>query len=97
MKAKRAWRGMHWPSLFLMLGLCMFGVMVIYSATHTSEAADLRNAAIQQAAWVGLGLICFFVFAMAKTKKQMSPNPTHAACWMAALRKSAASLVCVAL
>ena len=65
MKVKRAWRGMHWPSLLLMLGLCLFGVMVIYSATHTSEAADLRNAATQQAAWVGLGLICFFVFALA--------------------------------
>jgi rod shape determining protein RodA len=41
--------------------LCAFGVMVIYSATHTSESADLRNAAIQQAAWVGLGLVCFFL------------------------------------
>ena len=62
---KRAWRGLHWPSLFLMLGLCTFGVMVIYSATHTSEAADLRNAAIQQSAWIGLGLVCFLVFAFA--------------------------------
>jgi hypothetical protein len=65
MTRKRAWRGLHWPSLFLMLGLCTFGVMVIYSATHTSEAADLRNAAIQQSAWVGLGLVCFLVFAFA--------------------------------
>ena len=65
MRAKRAFRGMHWPSLFLMLGLCLFGVMVIYSATHTSEAVDLRNAATQQAAWVGLGLVLFFVFALA--------------------------------
>jgi rod shape determining protein RodA len=48
-----------------MLGLCTFGVMVIYSATHTSEAADLRNAAIQQSAWIGLGLVCFLVFAFA--------------------------------
>ena len=48
-----------------MLGLCSFGVMVIYSATHTSEAADLRHAAVQQAAWVGLGLVCFFFFAIA--------------------------------
>jgi rod shape determining protein RodA len=65
MRAKRVFRGMHWPSLFLMLGLCLFGVMVIYSATHTSEAVDLRNAATQQAAWVGLGLVLFFVFALA--------------------------------
>ena len=65
MRTKRALRGMHWPSLMLMLGLCAFGVMVIYSATHTSEAADLRHAAAQQAAWVGLGLACFFYFAFA--------------------------------
>lgn len=57
----RRWRGLHWLSFFLMTGLCAFGVMVIYSATHTSESADLRNAAIQQAAWVGLGLVCFFL------------------------------------
>lgn len=56
----RTWQGLHWPSFWLMLGLCLAGVMVIYSATHTSEVADLRNAAIQQAAWVGLGLLCFF-------------------------------------
>ena len=61
MAQNRRWRGLHWPSLFLMTGLCAFGVMVIYSATHTSESADLRNAAIQQAAWVGLGLVCFFL------------------------------------
>ena len=61
MAQNRKWRGLHWPSLFLMTGLCAFGVMVIYSATHTSESADLRNAAIQQSAWVGLGLVCFFL------------------------------------
>jgi len=61
MAQNRKWRGLHWPSLLLMTGLCAFGVMVIYSATHTSESADLRNAAIQQAAWVGLGLVCFFL------------------------------------
>jgi rod shape determining protein RodA len=61
MAQNRKWRGLHWPSLFLMTGLCAFGVMVIYSATHTSESVDLRNAAIQQAAWVGLGLVCFFL------------------------------------
>ena len=61
MAQNRRWRGLHWPSLFLMTGLCSFGVMVIYSATHTSESADLRNAAVQQAAWVGLGLVCFFL------------------------------------
>ena len=61
MAQNRRWRGLHWPSLFLMTGLCAFGVMVIYSATHTSESTDLRNAAIQQAAWVGLGLVCFFL------------------------------------
>ncbi len=61
MAQNRKWRGLHWPSLFLMTGLCAFGVMVIYSATHTSESTDLRNAAIQQAAWVGLGLVCFFL------------------------------------
>jgi len=60
MAKTRKWRGLHWPSFFLMVGLCTVGIMVIYSATHTSEAADLKNAAVQQAAWVGLGLACFF-------------------------------------
>ena len=46
-----------------MVGLCTIGIMVIYSATHTSEAADLKNAAVQQGAWVGLGLACFFALA----------------------------------
>ena len=63
MAKMRKWRGLHWPSFFLMAGLCTVGIMVIFSATHTSEAADLKNAAVQQAAWVGLGLVCFFALA----------------------------------
>ncbi len=59
----RFWSGFHWPSVFLMLGLCTAGILIIYSATHGSEMADLKNASIQQAAWVGLGLACFFVLA----------------------------------
>ena len=63
MARTRFWSGFHWPSLFLMLGLCTAGILIIYSATHGSEMADLKNASIQQAAWVGLGLACFFVLA----------------------------------
>ncbi|NDF16488.1 MAG: hypothetical protein EB079_00770, partial [Verrucomicrobia bacterium] len=63
MARTRFWSGFHWPSLFLMLGLCTAGILIIYSATHSSEMADLKNASIQQAAWVGLGLACFFVLA----------------------------------
>ena len=63
MAKTRFWSGFHWPSLFLMLGLCTAGILIIYSATHGSEMADLKNASIQQAAWVGLGLACFFVLA----------------------------------
>jgi len=59
----RFWSGFHWPSVFLMLGLCTAGILIIYSATHGTEMADLKNASIQQAAWVGLGLACFFVLA----------------------------------
>ncbi len=61
MSKNRSWKSLHWLSFLIMVGLCTVGIMVIYSATHTSEAADLRNAAIQQAAWVGLGLACFLV------------------------------------
>jgi rod shape determining protein RodA len=46
-----------------MLALCTAGILIIYSATHGTEMADLRNASVQQAAWVGLGLACFFVLA----------------------------------
>jgi rod shape determining protein RodA len=63
MAKTRLWSGFHWPSLLLMLGLCSAGILIIYSATHGSEMADLKNASIQQAAWVGLGLACFFVLA----------------------------------
>lgn len=63
MAKTRFWSGFHWPSLFLMLGLCTAGILIIYSATHGSEMADLKNASVQQAAWVGLGLACFFVLA----------------------------------
>jgi rod shape determining protein RodA len=59
----RFWSGFHWPSVFLMLALCTAGILIIYSATHGTEMADLRNASVQQAAWVGLGLACFFVLA----------------------------------
>ena len=50
MAKTRFWSGFHWPSLFLMLGLCTAGILIIYSATHGSEMADLKNASIQQAA-----------------------------------------------
>ena len=63
MARTRLWFGFHWPSLFIMLGLCVAGILIIYSATHGSEMADLKNASIQQGAWVGLGLICFFALA----------------------------------
>jgi len=63
MARHRVFAGIHWPSLLLMLGLCTAGLLIIYSATHGSEMADLKNAAIQQGAWVGLGLACFFVLA----------------------------------
>ncbi len=59
----RLWSGFHWPSLLLMLGLCTAGILIIYSATHGSEMTDLKNASMQQAAWVGLGFICFFTLA----------------------------------
>ena len=63
MARHRIFSGIHWPSLFLMLGLCTAGILIIYSATHGSEMADLKNAAIQQGAWVGLGLACYFALA----------------------------------
>ena len=59
----RFWYGFHWPSVLLMLGLCTAGILIIFSATRGTELADLRNASIQQAAWVGLGLACFSVLA----------------------------------
>ena len=63
MAKTRLWSGFHWPSLLLMAGLCAAGILIIYSATHGSEQADLKNASVQQGAWVGLGLTCFFVLA----------------------------------
>ena len=63
MAKTRFWSGFHWPSLFIMLGLCAAGILIIYSATRGSEMADLKNASIQQGAWVGLGLVCFFALA----------------------------------
>ena len=52
---------LSWMSLAIMLGLAVFGVFAIYSATYRGE--DLPNAPFYwlQATWIGAGLVVFVV------------------------------------
>lgn len=50
--------------LILMLGLACFSIVLIYSATYTSESAEFRDAYRAQLFWIPLALIGFFVFAL---------------------------------
>ncbi len=47
---------LDWPLILVAVGLAIGGICAIYSATWISERADLREAHIRQAWWVGAGL-----------------------------------------
>ncbi len=50
-----------WSLLIVAVALSAFGIVVVYSATYSSESQDFRNAAFSQSVWLLLGLGAFFI------------------------------------
>ncbi|CAB4244205.1 Rod shape-determining protein rodA [Methylacidimicrobium sp. AP8] len=50
-----------WSLPLVAAALAAFGIVVVYSATYSSESQDFRNAAFSQAAWFLIGMAAFFV------------------------------------
>jgi rod shape determining protein RodA len=57
----RKFLGMNWLIFALMMALALFGVFAIYSATWMSDEGLVQNFWRRQAAWVGIGMVAFFV------------------------------------
>ncbi|MDD4932553.1 MAG: FtsW/RodA/SpoVE family cell cycle protein [Methylacidiphilaceae bacterium] len=50
-----------WSLLVVAMALSAFGIVVVYSATYSSESQDFRNAAFSQSVWLLTGTAVFFV------------------------------------
>lgn len=50
-----------WLLFLIVLGLSLFGIAVVYSATYSSPSAEFRNAPFSQFLWLLIGLVIFFV------------------------------------
>jgi len=50
-----------WSLLVVAMALSVFGIVVVYSATYSSESQDFRNAAFSQTIWLLTGTAVFFV------------------------------------
>lgn len=61
----RKFLGMNWVLLAVMLGLAVFGVVAIYSATYMREDPFVANFWRRQAIWVGIGFATFLVASLA--------------------------------
>lgn len=57
----RKFLGTNWLLFTLMLGLALFGVLAIYSATYMRDDPDVASFWRKQANWVALGTVAFFV------------------------------------
>ncbi|MDD2676360.1 MAG: FtsW/RodA/SpoVE family cell cycle protein [Methylacidiphilaceae bacterium] len=49
-----------WSLLVVAIALSVFGIVVVYSATYSSESQDFRNAAFSQTIWLLTGTAVFF-------------------------------------
>ncbi len=56
----RKFLGMNWVLVLTMIGLLIFGVYSIWSATHMREELALSTAWDKQVKWIAIGLIVFF-------------------------------------
>ncbi|OGS36486.1 MAG: rod shape-determining protein RodA [Elusimicrobia bacterium RIFOXYB2_FULL_49_7] len=52
------------PAAFIMYGLIMIGIALIYSATHLDQDVFIRNLFHNQLAWVVLGTAAFYITAI---------------------------------
>jgi rod shape determining protein RodA len=60
----RKFSRLNWGLLAVILALCAISVACIYSATYTSDSAELREAFCAQIFWIPIGLAAFFVMAL---------------------------------
>src|SRR6201993_3564653 len=56
--------GMNWLLLAIAVGLSIFGVMAIYSATYMREEVYLTEMWRRQIVWLAIGIVVFFVAAL---------------------------------
>src|SRR5271166_2723882 len=56
--------GLNWLLVALVVGLSVFGVMAIYSATFMREEVYLTEMWRRQIVWLALGIVVFFVAAL---------------------------------
>jgi rod shape determining protein RodA len=56
--------GMNWLLLAVAVGLSIFGVMAIYSATYMRAEVYLTEMWRRQIIWLGIGIVIFFVAAL---------------------------------
>jgi rod shape determining protein RodA len=60
----RKFLGMNWLLVSLVIGLSVFGVMAIYSATYMREEVYLTEMWRRQIIWLAIGIVVFFVTAL---------------------------------
>src|SRR5262249_42492100 len=56
--------GMNWLMVALVIGLSVFGIMAIYSATYMREEVYLTEMWRRQIVWLAIGIVVFFVAAL---------------------------------
>ena len=59
---------MDWILFGFLAFLCTMSVLVIYSATYTSEDPGLRDAYVQQMYWIPIGMVAYFLAALVDYK-----------------------------
>jgi rod shape determining protein RodA len=68
----RKFLGMNWLLVALAVGLSIFGVMAIYSATFMREEVYLTEMWRRQIIWLAIGIVIFFVAAVVDYRAWMS-------------------------
>src|ERR1700738_4735082 len=56
--------GLNWLLVTLAIGLSIFGVMAVYSATYMREEVYLTEMWRRQIVWLAIGVVIFFVTAL---------------------------------
>ena len=68
----RKFLGLNWLLVALAIGLSVFGVMAIYSATNMREEVYLTEMWRRQILWLAIGIVIFFVAALVDYRAWMS-------------------------
>ena len=68
----RKFLGMNWLLVALAVGLSVFGVIAIYSATFMREEVYLTEMWRRQIIWLAIGIVIFFVAALVDYRAWMS-------------------------